>query len=112
MPDSVELAIEAMLDQPIRTVDSAYLGKAHRIADAAGRYIEFCKSTISTGVDLSNLKIVVDCANGAGYKAAPKLLKELGAKVVSIGIKPNGLNINLNCGSTYPEILRKHVKKT
>lgn len=109
LPDSVELAIEAMLDQPIRTVDSAYLGKAHRIADAAGRYIEFCKSTISTGVDLSNLKIVVDCAHGATYHIAPNVFRELGAEVILMGAEPDGLNINQNCGSTEPRLLQASV---
>lgn len=109
LPDSVELAIEAMLDQPIKTVDSAHLGKAHRIADAAGRYIEFCKSTISTGVDLSNLNIVVDCAHGATYHIAPNVFRELGAEVILMGADPDGLNINQNCGSTEPRLLQASV---
>lgn len=109
LPDSVELAIEAMLDKPIKTVDSAHLGKAHRISDAAGRYIEFCKSTISTGVDLSNLKIVVDCAHGATYHIAPNVFRELGAEVILMGAEPDGLNINQNCGSTEPRLLQASV---
>lgn len=109
LPDSVELAIEAMLDQPIKTVDSAHLGKAHRIGDAAGRYIEFCKSTISSGVDLSNLKIVVDCAHGATYHIAPNVFRELGAQVILMGADPDGLNINQNCGSTEPRLLQASV---
>ncbi|ODN67835.1 phosphoglucosamine mutase [Methylophaga muralis] len=109
LPDSVELAIEAMLDQPIKTVDSAHLGKAHRISDAAGRYIEFCKSTISTGVDLSNLKMVVDCAHGATYHIAPNVFRELGAEVILMGAEPDGLNINQNCGSTEPRLLQASV---
>ena len=109
LPDAVELAIEEMLDQPIETVDSAHLGKAHRIADAAGRYIEFCKSTISSGVDLSNLKIVVDCAHGATYHIAPNVFRELGAKVILMGAEPDGLNINQNCGSTEPRLLQASV---
>ena len=109
LPDAVELAIEEMLDQPIETVDSAHLGKAHRIADAAGRYIEFCKSTISSGVDLSNLKIVVDCAHGATYHIAPNVFRELGAKVILMGTEPDGLNINQNCGSTEPRLLQASV---
>lgn len=109
LPDSVELAIETMLEQPIKTVDSALLGKAHRIADAAGRYIEFCKSTISTGVDLSNLKIVVDCAHGATYHIAPNVFRELGAEVILMGAEPDGLNINQNCGSTEPRLLQASV---
>jgi phosphoglucosamine mutase len=94
LPDDIELEIEAMLEQPIETVESMYLGKAHRIGDAAGRYIEFCKSTIPSGVDLSNLKIVVDCANGATYHVAPDVFRELGAEVITMGAEPNGLNIN------------------
>lgn len=109
LPDSVELAIESMLDKPIKTVDSAHLGKAHRISDAAGRYIEFCKSTISTGVDLSNLKIVVDCAHGATYHIAPNVFRELGAEVILMGAEPDGLNINQNCGSTEPRLLQASV---
>ncbi|WP_417549221.1 phosphoglucosamine mutase [Methylophaga sp.] len=109
LPNSVELAIEAMLDKPIKTVDSAHLGKAHRISDAAGRYIEFCKSTISTGVDLSNLKIVVDCAHGATYHIAPNVFRELGAEVILMGAEPDGLNINQNCGSTEPRLLQASV---
>lgn len=109
LPDAVELAIEEMLEQPLKTVDSAHLGKAHRISDAAGRYIEFCKSTISTGVDLANLKIVLDCAHGATYHIAPNVFRELGAKVILMGAEPDGLNINQNCGSTEPRLLQASV---
>lgn len=109
LPDELELEIEAQLDQPMTTVDSAELGKAVRIVDAPGRYIEFCKSTVSSDVTLNNLKIVVDCANGAGYHVAPNVFRELGADVIEIGVEPNGLNINLNCGATHPEVLQKHV---
>lgn len=109
LADSVEMAIEAMLEQPIKTVDSAQLGKAHRIPDAAGRYIEFCKSTISPGVDLSNLKIVIDCAHGATYHIAPDVFRELGAEVILMGAEPDGLNINQNCGSTEPRLLQASV---
>jgi phosphoglucosamine mutase len=109
LPDEVELEIEAMLEQPLKTVDSALLGKAHRIADAAGRYIEFCKSTIPAGVDLANLKVVVDCANGATYHVAPDVFRELGADVVVMGVEPDGLNINQNCGSTEPRLLQQAV---
>jgi len=109
LPDAIELEIEAMMDQPLETVDSALLGKAHRVDDAAGRYIEFCKSTISSGVDLSKLKLVVDCANGATYHIAPEVFKELGADVVVMGASPDGLNINQNCGSTEPRLLRAAV---
>lgn len=109
LPDAIELEIEAMLDQPLVTVDSALLGKAHRVDDAGGRYIEFCKSTVSSKLDFSGLKIVVDCANGATYHVAPNVFRELGADVVVIGAEPDGLNINENCGSTEPELLQKSV---
>ena len=109
LPDEIELQIEAMLEQPLETVESTLLGKAHRIDDAAGRYIEFCKSTIPSGVDLSNLKIVVDCANGATYHIAPDVFRELGADVIVMGAEPNGLNINQNCGSTEPRLLQQAV---
>ena len=107
--DDVELKIEAMLEQPLVTVDSAMLGKAHRVDDAAGRYIEFCKSTIPSGVDLTNLKIVLDCAHGATYHVAPEVFKELGADVIVMGAEPDGLNINQNCGSTEPRLLQAAV---
>ena len=109
LPDSVELAIEAMLDQPIKTVDSAHLGKAHRIADAAGRYIEFCKSTISTGVDLSNLKIVVDCAHGATYHIAPNVFRELGAEVILMATVSLWLTIKVNWWMAMTFCLSLHV---
>ena len=109
LPDDVELQIEAMLEQPLVTVDSAMLGKAHRVDDAAGRYIEFCKSTIPSGVDLTNLKIVLDCAHGATYHVAPEVFKELGADVIVMGAEPDGLNINQNCGSTEPRLLQAAV---
>jgi len=110
LPDERELQIEAMLDEPMETVDPAELGKAERVVDAAGRYIEFCKSTVPPTVDLSNLKIVVDCANGATYHVAPNVFTELGATVIPIHNSPNGLNINLDCGSTKPGILQETVK--
>jgi len=109
LPDSVELQIEAMLEQPLVTVDSAKLGKAHRVDDAAGRYIEFCKSTISSAIDLSPLKVVVDCAHGATYHVSPEVFKELGAEIVVMGASPDGLNINQNCGSTEPRLLQAAV---
>jgi phosphoglucosamine mutase len=109
LPDKIEIEIEAMLDQPLETVDSTLLGKAHRIDDAAGRYIEFCKSTIPGGVDLSNLKLVVDCANGATYHVAPNVFRELGAEVVAMGVEPDGFNINQHCGSTEPRLLQASV---
>jgi phosphoglucosamine mutase len=109
LPDEIELAIEEQLDQPMTTVDSAELGKALRIVDAPGRYIEFCKSTVSSDINLNGLKIVVDCANGATYHIAPNVFRELGAEVEELGVEPNGLNINFECGATHPELLRKHV---
>ncbi|PHS70648.1 MAG: phosphoglucosamine mutase [Methylophaga sp.] len=109
LSDTIELEIEAMMEQPLETVSSALLGKAHRVDDAAGRYIEFCKSTISSGVDLYNLKLVIDCANGATYHIAPEVFKELGADIIVMGAEPDGLNINQNCGSTEPELLQAAV---
>ena len=109
LSDKIELEIEAMVDAPLVTVDSNLLGKAHRVADAAGRYIEFCKSTVSSKIDFSQLKIVVDCANGATYHIAPEVLKELGADVIVMGVEPDGLNINQNCGSTEPRLLQAAV---
>lgn len=103
LADEIELAIEAELKQPMRTVDSAELGKAERVADAAGRYIEFCKSTIPATIDFRGLKIVVDCAHGATYHVAPSVFDELGAEVIPIGVTPDGFNINRECGSTYPQ---------
>lgn len=108
-PDELELAIEDELSKPLEIVSSSKLGKATRINDAPGRYIEFCKSTIATHTRLSGLKIVVDCANGATYHIAPNVFSELGADVIAIGNKPDGFNINQNCGSTSPELLRKTV---
>lgn len=109
LPDSVELEIEAELEKPLKTVPSVQLGKANRINDAAGRYIEFCKSTIPSMTRLLGLKIVVDCANGATYHIAPNVFSELGASVTSIGNKPDGFNINQDCGSTEPDFLIKKV---
>jgi phosphoglucosamine mutase len=109
LPDELEIAIEEQLEKPMTTVDSAELGKAVRIVDAPGRYIEFCKSTVSSDITLNDLKIVVDCANGAAYHIAPNVLRELGADVIEIGIEPNGLNINMDCGATHPELLRQIV---
>lgn len=109
LADEVELEIEAMIDQPMVTVDSENLGKADRINDAQGRYIEFCKSSISQGVNFHGLKIVVDCAHGATYQIAPKVLSELGAEVIPIGVTPNGVNINDNVGSTHPQQLQQRV---
>lgn len=107
--DETELAIEAMLEQPMDTLDSYKLGKAERVRDAAGRYIEFCKSTIPSSIALNHLKIVVDCANGATYHIAPYVFSELGAEVISIGAEPDGLNINLDCGATHIQTLQEAV---
>lgn len=109
LPDELELAIEAELDKPIECVESAELGKATRLVDAAGRYIEFCKSTFPSTLSLSGLKIVVDCAHGATYHIAPNVFKELGAEVVSIGTEPNGLNINDQVGATDVRALQQKV---
>jgi phosphoglucosamine mutase len=109
LPDDIERQIEAELDNPLQTVDSAQLGKASRVVDAAGRYIEFCKSTIPGASKLDGLTIVVDCANGATYHIAPRVLEELGARVITIGAQPDGCNINEGCGSTHLEQLRKSV---
>ncbi|WP_456414811.1 phosphoglucosamine mutase [Thiolapillus sp.] len=109
LPDEMEKAIEAELEKPLVTVDSANLGKAVRVEDAAGRYIEFCKSTVPHHLDLSGLKIVVDCANGATYHIAPPVLEELGAQVEVIGAEPDGFNINRETGSTHPKALQQAV---
>jgi phosphoglucosamine mutase len=109
LPEDVELAIEAELDKPMMTVESHKLGKAERVTDAAGRYIEFCKSTIPLTLNLKGLKIVVDCANGATYQVAPSVFDELGAEVIAIGADPDGLNINQDCGSTQPDLLTEIV---
>jgi phosphoglucosamine mutase len=109
LPDSVELEIEAMMKEPMTTVDSADLGRAQRVDDAAGRYIEFCKSTFPSGLRLGNMKIVVDTANGAAYHIAGQVFAELGAEVIMIGNEPNGTNINHECGATAPDKLRASV---
>lgn len=109
LPDEIEEAIEAMLEQPIDCVESAELGKASRINDAAGRYIEFCKGTFPAHLGLEGYKIVVDCANGATYHIAPNVFRELGAEVIEIGTDPNGLNINEKCGATDVTALQAKV---
>jgi phosphoglucosamine mutase len=111
LPDEVERAIEAELEQPFKTVESDQMGKATRADDAAGRYVEFCKSTIPFGTLLSGLRIVLDCAHGSSYKVAPSVLRELGAKVYVIGNEPDGLNINDQCGSTHPEAMCRAVRE-
>jgi phosphoglucosamine mutase len=111
LPDAVEQAIEAALDRPLVCRPSAELGKARRIEDAAGRYIEFCKSTFPNALDLKGLRIVVDCAHGAAYDIAPHVFHELGAEVVAIGAEPNGFNINDGVGATSPAALSKAVRE-
>ncbi|HJV85600.1 MAG TPA: phosphoglucosamine mutase [Noviherbaspirillum sp.] len=111
LPDAVESDIEAMLEAPIECVPSEKLGKAKRLFDAQGRYIEFCKSTFPSELDLRGLKIVVDCAHGAAYDIAPHVFHELGAEVVAIGNQPNGLNINDGVGATAPAALSAAVKE-
>lgn len=109
LPDEIELAIEAELDKELQCVESAELGKAMRLDDAAGRYIEFCKGTFPNHQHLTGLKIVVDCANGATYHIAPAVFRELGADVVAMGIEPNGININAEVGATDVRALQKRV---
>ena len=109
LPDDIESAIEDAMDEEIRCVESAQLGKASRIDDAPGRYIEFCKSTFPSELSLDGLKIVVDCANGATYHIAPSVFRELGAEVITMGCSPDGLNINDKVGSTAPKALVERV---
>ncbi|WP_407676544.1 phosphoglucosamine mutase [Photobacterium obscurum] len=109
LPDEVELAIEAELDKDIECVESHLLGKASRMDDAAGRYIEFCKGTFPSSLSLAGLKLVVDSANGAAYHIAPAVFSELGAEVVAIGNQPNGVNINDKCGATSMALLQQTV---
>ena len=109
LPDEMEEAIEALLDEPIVCVDSNQLGKAHRVDGAAGRYIEFCKSTFPYSLDLKGLKLVVDCANGAAYHTAPHVFHELGAEVIAIGTEPNGVNINDGVGAVHPKAMAAAV---
>lgn len=110
LPDDIELAIEEQLDKPMET--AAQLGKARRIGDAAGRYIEYCKGTMPWGFSLKGLKLVLDCANGATYHVAPDVFRELGASIDVIGAEPDGLNINEQCGSTKPGKLQSRVLET
>ena len=111
LSDDFELAIEAELEKPMGCVSSQELGKAFRLDDAAGRYIEFCKSTFPGDLNLKGLKLVVDCANGAAYHTAPPVFHELGAEVISIGVSPDGRNINDGCGATAPAALIAKVKE-
>lgn len=110
LPDAWELAVEAALEEPPVWADSAALGKARRLDDAAGRYIEFCKSTFAHDLTLKGMTIVVDAAHGAAYQVAPKVFHELGAEVIAIGCAPDGLNINREVGATHPEALIRAVK--
>ena len=109
LPPETEQAIEEELERPFVTVDSAHMGKAQRVDDAAGRYIEFCKGTMPFGTLLGGMKIALDCANGATYKVAPMVFRELGARVHLIGNEPDGLNINHQCGSTQPGAMQEKV---
>jgi len=109
LPDEIEQEIERYLDLPITTVESAKLGKAKRVTDASGRYIEFCKASVPTRLDFSGMRIVIDCANGATYHIAPHVFSEIGAEVVTIGAEPDGVNINEECGATKPEKLAATV---
>ncbi len=109
LPDKLEHKIERYIDSPMETVESSKLGKASRLTDAKGRYIEFCKATIPASLDFKGLRIVVDCANGATYHIAPFVFSEIGAEVIPVGISPNGLNINEECGATKPEFLAEKV---
>ncbi len=110
LPDAWEIDVEAALDEPPQWVDSLQLGKARRLDDAQGRYIEFCKSRIASDLSLKGLKIVVDAANGAAYQVAPSVFHELGAEVVAIGAAPDGFNINAGVGATQPDALRQQVR--
>lgn len=109
LPDEVELAIEQELEQPFKVVNSSKLGKARRMADAPRRYIEFCKTRINPALNLNGLKLVIDCAHGATYHIAPNVFEELGAEILTIGINPDGFNINHETGATRPDKLRQHV---
>ncbi|MBD2783262.1 phosphoglucosamine mutase [Xenorhabdus sp. DI] len=109
LPDDVEESIEAEMEKSLTCVESAELGRANRIVDAAGRYIEFCKGTFPSEQSLNGLKVVLDCANGATYHIAPNVLRELGAEVITIGCEPNGININEECGATDVRLLQKRV---
>ncbi len=110
LPDTVELEIEALLEQPMVCAPSESIGRAKRIDDAAGRYIEFCKSTFPNELNLKGMRIVVDCAHGAAYEIAPHVFHELGAEVIAIGASPDGFNINEKIGATHPAALQAAVK--
>lgn len=109
LSDEIELQMEQFLEEPMLTNPSEQLGRAHRVTDAAGRYIEFCKGTLPNGFNLDGLKVVADCANGATYHVAPDVLRELGADVIELAVHPDGININSDCGSTSPQTLQEAV---
>lgn len=109
LPDATELEIEAMLEQPLKMVEPEQIGKATRMEDARGRYVEFCKSSIGFHTSLRGMKLVVDCAHGATYHIAPAVFRELGAEVIELGTQPNGMNINDQVGALHPENMRSHV---
>ena len=109
--EELEKRIESKLTEEMTAVDSINLGKASRLNDAQGRYIEFCKSTVPQDISFASLRIVLDCANGACYKTSPDVFKELGAEVISVGVDPDGYNINADCGSTHPELVQNEVIK-
>lgn len=109
LPDAIEEAIEAQLALPLTTCDSAQLGKASRVNDAPGRYIEFCKGTLPAGFRIAGVRMVLDCAHGATYHVAPAVFRELGARVIAMGVEPDGMNINAECGATHPQALAKRV---
>src|SRR3954463_2917382 len=111
LPDAVESEIEALLDAPLAVAPSAQLGKAERVHDAEGRYLEFCKGTFPKQRTLRGLKLVVDCAHGANYRVGLRVFQELGAEVVAVGSQPNGLNINEGCGATHPQALARAVRE-
>lgn len=110
LSDAVEAAIEAEFERPLTTVSSGQLGRAARQEDARRRYIDFCKSTVASGFGLNGMRLVLDCANGATYQVAPAVFSELGAAVAAIGAEPDGVNINVACGSVYPEALQRAVR--
>lgn len=109
LPDATELEIESLLEQPLQMVEPEQIGKATRMEDAKGRYIEFCKSSIAFHTSLRGMKLVIDCANGATYHIAPAVFRELGAEVIEVGTSPNGMNINDQVGALHPESMRSHV---
>ncbi|HEV3010663.1 MAG TPA: phosphoglucosamine mutase [Burkholderiales bacterium] len=111
LPDEIEAQIEAQMEQPMGCNEAAKLGKVWRVDDAGGRYIEFCKSTFPSQLDLKGMRIVLDCAHGAAYNVAPHVFHELGADVSSIGVKPDGMNINDRIGATSPVALQEEVRK-